>query len=604
MLPQLSGIQLQSTRNTADSDNNLSRSLPVGKDVNATVIAVSKDQLQSGIFRLKLEVNSRLIQLGTLQALPIGQKVSINRQADGQIQITLQMQTASSSAEKPEVIVKPQQQTITPEQQQTQVKQDKINNLLKLQFNSSQANNQLLSNGEKLIAAVISSRPIMTMPQTQNNIASGMQAGTTEPAIANNKSLTPNTAQPTTKASISHNPITSATTLTTGIQSTTASQQSPPQANSQPLANTAAINSTATTASAQLASNTSQATATTQAAIPSIQTATPAIQPKETGQHLITLALPNGSKIEAIAPRALIQGTQIQLQQTTDKSVQVLQIKEPSVPPTSALDKPEISAVLRQSLPNQIATGDAFNQLAQVSTQVQNTAAAEIGNVVRSMLQLFGVRPGSPDAPIQIKQNVELGGITTERNLSQSSKPDIKDMKGQLHQLQKLTDKLPVEQRKHFEQLLKGVHSRVTSQQLHSLQQWRELPDGGFERVFQLDLPIKQGEKWENLELRLSREGGKNAAGELVSVWRVKLHFDLEEQGGVDAEVRLTDEYEISTLFWCEQKETADKLKSQADSFAERLRQCGFNNAEVDWHQGSAPEQKQSIQKQLIDLHT
>ena len=118
-----------------------------------------------------------------------------------------------------------------------------------------------------------------------------------------------------------------------------------------------------------------------------------------------------------------------------------------------------------------------------------------------------------------------MGGLGTERSLSQGQTPSQQDMKSQLQQLNKMTEDLPLEQRDRMEQLLKGIHSRVTSQQLNSLQQWRELPDGGFERVLQIDLPIKQGDRWDNLELRLSREGGTNAAGELISIWRVRLHF-------------------------------------------------------------------------------
>ena len=193
--------------------------------------------------------------------------------------------------------------------------------------------------------------------------------------------------------------------------------------------------------------------------------------------------------------------------------------------------------------------------------------------------------------------------MTTERMLSRGlTQPN--DLKNQLQQLQKLSDGLPLEQRERMEQLLKGIHSRVTSQQLNSLQQWKELPDGGFERVLQLDLPIKQGDRWENLELRLSREGGTNSSGELVSVWRVRLHFDLEDRGGLDAEIRLTDDHEIRTLFWCEQPETAKILQDRAEEFAGRLRECGFSNSEVDWHEGVAPEQSSPVHKQLIDLHT
>jgi len=292
------------------------------------------------------------------------------------------------------------------------------------------------------------------------------------------------------------------------------------------------------------------------------------------------------------------------MQKTAGSEAQIIKLQTPPLQQSSALEKPAIQETLRNSLPNQVPVADAFSQLAQAAARAEGTQAAQISTVVRSMLQLFGVRPGSSDAPTQIKQNIELGGLNTERNLSKGQAPSPQDMKSQLQQLQNMADKLPEEQRERFEQLLRGLHSRVTSQQLGSLQQWRELPDGGFERVLQLDLPIKQGDKWENLELRLSREGGSNAAGEMVSVWRVRLHFDLEEQGGVDAEIRLTDDHEISTLFWCDQPETADKLRARSEEFAERLRNCGFSNSEVQWHQGTAPEQKQTIHKQLVDLHT
>ena len=339
-----------------------------------------------------------------------------------------------------------------------------------------------------------------------------------------------------------------------------------------------------------------------------LATQTTTSEPRQSLQpshHQITVALPNGTKAELISSTPLQQGTQLLLQRSTNDSlqVQVLQQRPPALNPASALDRPGVQEVLRNSLPTQLPTGEAFSQLAQVANS-SNAGAAQIGSVVRSMLQLFGVKPGSPEAPAQIRQNVELGGLSTERTISRGLAPNATDMKAQLQQLQKLADNLPTEQRERFEQLLRGIHSRVTSQQVSSLQQWREMPDGGFERVFQLDLPIKQGDKWDNLELRLSREGGTNAAGEMVSVWRVRLHFDLEEKGGVDAEVRLTDGHEISTLFWCEHKDTADTLRERSEEFAARLRECGFNSSEINWHEGTAPEQKQVIQKKLIDLHT
>lgn len=633
MLPQLSGIPLQSTDSSSDSSRNINRLLPVGQNVSATIVAVSKDQVQPEIFRLKLEINNRLIQMGVFQALPVGQKININRQSDGQIQLTLTQAppTKGSNTQNTQQQPLPPTPTIQPQQNKEQP-------ILKLTLTTPE-NSAKLTIGDKLIAAVISSRPIYhnpiassaqpagnpttaANPPTSDSLMGSKPQQTAPTPPTNQKTEAPNTGNITNKATLvaSNNlpgsggatqpppPIQSQQTPTPATMTTAATK--PPVNAEQPAPNPAPHHSKAPASSQPLTPSptiiskelpTGQNTVNSQTTQSSPPINRPAGPPSH---HLINAALPNGSKIELTSPQPLPQGTQIQIIKTSNQDVQVLQLKAPSFQPSSALERPAIQETLRNSLPAQIPTAAAFSQLTQVASQTEGAQAAQLTNAVKSLLQLFGVRPGSQEAPSQIKQNIEHGGLGTENSLSKGIPPHPQDMKSQLQQLQKLADTLPPEQKERLEQLLQGVHSRVTSQQLNSLQQWRELPDGGFERVFQLDLPIKQGEKWDNLELRLSREGGSNAAGEMVSVWRVRLHFDLEEQGGVDAEIRLTDGHEISTLFWCENKETAARLRERSEEFSERLKLCGFDSTEVNWHEGVAPEQQQAVHKQLVDLHT
>lgn len=690
MLPQFSAIPLQSTEAASDSSRNLNQLLPVGKNVSATVVAISRDQVQPEIFRLKLEINNRLIQMGVFQALPIGQKINVNRQSDGQIQITPQSNLGSTTQ------VGDKATTTPPSTQNTQAPPNTQRNVqdanIRLQTPLATTTSKLPDTGT-LLAAVISSRPVYPSPAPINQQAaaqfqppsqapsqtSGAATHTTSNTTINQAIQTPtqNTGTPT-PAQASNSPAAQSAVVSTPPQNISATpkgennpstrnqttaqsvSQSTGQSNNQSagqitsqvqtpvnqqnnpqVASTAKINNV-TSNVPRNASAPSQASPLQQAApvvntqsTPVISTRTAATAPanntapirdvtapQQTTQqpaatitnttrasqppihHSITMALPDGSKIEFNSPKPLPQGAQVLLQKTGTQDAVVVKIQLPALTPNSALDKPAIQEVLRNALPIQIPTGDVFSQLAQTAAVTEGSQASQISSVVRSMLQLFGVRPGSPEAPSQIRQNIELGGLHTERFLSEGKSPNPQDMKSQLQQLQNLADRLPDEQRERFEQLLRGLHSRVTSQQLNSLQQWRELPDGGFERVLQFDLPVKQGDRWENLELRLSREGGSNAAGEMVSVWRVRLHFDLDELGGVDAEIRLSDEHEISTYFWCDQEGTAEKLRSRADHFAERLRDCGFSNSEVQWHQGTAPEQKQPIHKKLVDLHT
>lgn len=631
MLPQLSGIPLQSTESNTDASRNISRTLPVGQNVSATVVAVSKDQVQPEIFRLKLEINNRLIQLGVFQALPVGQKINVNRQSDGQIQITIPQPPPNKTDSAAKAI---QPQISSPQQGKEQAP-------LKLSIQTPE-NSAKLVTGDKTIAAVISSRPIYTNTPPVPSQPSGPQsftlAGQAATVIANNSSA-PAAAIPTQAPVTKGSPSAHNNSQTTNNQpSNTATVPSAPpitnstnapatQSQSQAAFNPPAMTAGSVNAEASQKATPSQQSLNSQAPVASTTNTTtpsagqgvtqhqsPIAQPaptvvQQTGppsHHLISVALPNGSKIELTSPQPLPQGTQIQIVKTSSQDVNVLQLREPSLQPSSALERPAVQETLRNALPNQILTAEAFNQLSQITAQTAGPETSQLSSAVKTLLQLFGVRPGSQEAPAQIKQNIEHGGLSTESNLSKGIAPHPQEMKNQLQQLQKLADNLnlPAEQKERLEQLLQSVQSRVTSQQLHSLQQWRELPDGGFERVLQVDLPIKQGEQWENLELRLSREGGTNAAGEMVSVWRVRLHFDLEEHGGVDAEIRLSDGHEISTLFWCENKETADRLRQRSDEFSERLRQCGFESTDINWHEGIAPEQKQTIHKQLVDLHT
>jgi hypothetical protein len=589
--------------------------------------------------------------MGVFQALPIGQKINVNRQSDGQIQITPQSPT--NSKQSPEV---------APSQQKAQP-QSNISTKPNISFTIQSADNNLkLPIGNKTTAAVISSRPIYpqniqtsanrdqapvsntstsptsaslgnfsttsldairapanqspalinnTAPPTKENtttqqvISGNIQSRSTASSSSTAQTLTPQTPIPISTSQAQ----TTSTSANMNRQTDTGSSSTPLINNkaTAPLATSSQNNSsskpeiqTSTNTDKQPVTNTTSNTTTN-------SQGTSNVTPRSISapiHHVITLALNNGSKVEVSSPQPLPQGTQLQIVKSTDNQFQVLQLREPSHTPSSALERPAVQETLRHALPNQIPTADALSQLSQIAVKAEGPQASQISSVVKSMLQLFGVRPGTPEAPSQIKQNLELGGLSAENNLSKGSAPHPQEMKSQLQQLQKLADSLPAEQKERLEQLLQGIHSRVTSQQLHSLQQWKELPDGGFERVLQLDLPIKNGERWDNLELRLSREGGTNAEGEMISVWRVRLHFDLEEQGGVDAEIRLSDGHEISTLFWCELKETAEKLKERSDEFSERLRQCGFDNTEVNWHEGVAPEQKQAIHKQLVDLHT
>ena len=318
---------------------------------------------------------------------------------------------------------------------------------------------------------------------------------------------------------------------------------------------------------------------------------------KGTGFQL-QLALGNGSNIQLQSDKPLPQGSQLQFSLQSDGSVASRILSTTTQP--SALDQQEIQSSLRQALPQQISVGNALTQLNQLTTEQNNSP---INSVVRSMLQLFGFKP-SQRSPVVIKQNIELGGQQTENQLARTRQSNSQDMKSQLSVLQQLSKQLPEADANRLDQLVQGIKSRITGQQIHALQQRKEQPDGQFERVLQLDIPVHYQNKLENVELRISHEAQAHQGEELTPQWRVRLHFDLEDDGSIDAEIRLRENDQLSTHFWCDRRSTYLKLQQNLDAFNKHLLQQGYTEAELQCHHGKAPQKQAPVQKQLIDLRT
>lgn len=221
------------------------------------------------------------------------------------------------------------------------------------------------------------------------------------------------------------------------------------------------------------------------------------------------------------------------------------------------------------------------------------------------MLTLFGVRPGADNSARQIQTNVESGGVQTEARLMQGKVDGKQDMKGLIRQLQQQVSDAPPEMRPRMEQLIQSVQSRITHNQLQSLAQSKETPDGGFERVLQIDLPIIHNQRMQNVELRISEEGHQTGEHTTTTRWRVRLHFNLESLGEIDAEIQLTAEEQLNIRFWCSEQETQRQIKHQLDTFEVQLNQKGFNPSELVCYLGQAPNpDADAVQKNLVDIHT
>jgi len=272
--------------------------------------------------------------------------------------------------------------------------------------------------------------------------------------------------------------------------------------------------------------------------------------------------------------------------------------------PLSPAEQTQINDRLRQTLPQQVSTGDAFSTLQQMlGSQAVTAGKPQVNNAVRSLLNLFGMSPGADNAAEQIKQNVELGGRMTEARAMQG-KPLGRDMKQALSQLRQLSEQLPDQARMQLDQLLQKLQARQTSQQLTALQQWKETPDGGMERVVRTDIPVRQGDEFDNVELVITEERPPGDEARFGSQWRVQLQFDLERKGHVMVELVLQQDEQLSGSFWAERRETAAEIRNRMGDFLNHLDQHGFDVQEMHCHLGRPTGEKESISRQLIDLKT
>lgn len=437
-------------------------------------------------------------------------------------------------------------------------------------------------------------------------------SGTTTPGTATTPSSTntANTATPAGQTTGSSSITAPQAQSGSASQTTAATQPTSPAGSSAPLQSAQSVSNPVVTAS--------QAQSVQQQSSPGGGVSSTVITPSQTTNtsnvittrpglehpHQVTVKTSDGASHAFNSPRAISTGTRLLITPQPGGSVQAQALPPAANSPLTSTEQSQISDRLRQTLPQQIPTGDAFSTLQQmIGSGSQLATRPQVTNAVRSLLNLFGVSPGADDTAAQIRQNVELGGRMTEGRMLMG-KPGNRDMKRALTQLRQLSEQLPDAARGQLDQLMQKLQARQTSQQLLSLQQWKETPDGGLERVIRTDIPVRQGEEFDNVELTITEEKPPEDDARFGSQWRVQLQFDLERKGHVMVELVIQKDEQLSGSFWAERRETAAEIRNRMAQFVDHLDGNGFDVQEMHCHLGRPPGEKETISRQLIDLKT
>jgi hypothetical protein len=218
----------------------------------------------------------------------------------------------------------------------------------------------------------------------------------------------------------------------------------------------------------------------------------------------------------------------------------------------------------------------------------------ELVNRIKTVLENPPSRNQVVSPPL-LKKFILESGLFMEPKLAtgQAPGPDLKSnlltllfhLRGQIEELMAPEQRtIPTENRpptspldagisKLLNQLLRQTEGSLARIQLNQLS---SMPaEEGARQVWQLDIPVKHPEGFDNFQLRIEREQSHSEKKGAQHRWRLSLHFDLDPLGPVQAQITLLGE-EVSALFLTERKESATLIEQQLTSLEQAFSRAGL----------------------------
>ncbi|SDR97937.1 hook-length control protein FliK [Halopseudomonas litoralis] len=150
--------------------------------------------------------------------------------------------------------------------------------------------------------------------------------------------------------------------------------------------------------------------------------------------------------------------------------------------------------------------------------------------------------------------------------------------------------------------LTAALLSRIQHHQFQSLGQTQAFADGSTQTVWQLEIPLRDGQQFTQIQMRIQRDSNApdGRQTEQAPQWEIRLAFNLDQLGPLQAIARLY-KGRVSSEFWAEQADTLQRLNNEMDRLRDRLLTKGLDVGELSCHRGSPPEPRQAVQQRWID---
>lgn len=223
--------------------------------------------------------------------------------------------------------------------------------------------------------------------------------------------------------------------------------------------------------------------------------------------------------------------------------------------------KAQVVRLVAQLMPG-LPSNAQFNPAAAASTLAQ-----VMPGMVRNALGMLG----------QVSPRPHPGGFPLPLRLLQSQ-----DGEGDLE---------------HLLRLAAAAISRLQSHQLASLEQTGTTADGNLQTTWQLEIPLRTGQDFMPLQVKLQREETPEQQEDperehrdpLEMLWRIELSFDLHPLGPLQVQAQIS-QGALSSQLWAELPSTAQLIESQLSNLRERLLARGLNVTELHCHHGTPPQ--------------
>lgn len=199
---------------------------------------------------------------------------------------------------------------------------------------------------------------------------------------------------------------------------------------------------------------------------------------------------------------------------------------------------------------------------------------------------------GRPTITVQAPQSAAAGASTANAD-PRTAPPLLPPLAANQPQAQGRAAPFPLllEPAKLLQGLLHQVDSSLARLQLHQLAS--QPTDGDQRQVWLLELPIRRDQTVDVMHLRIEREteGAGSERDRRGNGWTVKLAFDLDGLGPVQARVGLHGGM-VSAAFWTERSSTLELFQRHLAELRRQLQAAGLDVGAIRCEAGPAPHSR------------